>query len=231
MKKLSLLLLCILTADVSRAATVSWGAAIDTGIIDVASLALPVGNVVRIGYFGSFSGALITANATTNAGLSILDSDFHQFAQSTIGTGTANTPATFSVNSTPSYASLSGFTPNTQIYFWAFKSSNTSSIANVLATASETAIAYVPFANNSSWQFPASDIAAAKSIDLTQLSNANTVVLAGNYKASNTASLTGIFGATNHALQLATVVPEPSVITFSIIGFFGAAQMRRRKRK
>lgn len=231
MKKLSLLFLFIFTANVSCAATVSWGAAIDTGVIDVASSALPVGNVIRIGYFGTFSGALITANSTTNAGLSILDGDFHQFAQSTIGTGTANTPATFSVNSTPSYATLPGFTPNTQIYFWAFKSSNTSSIANVLATATETAIAYVPFANNSAWQFPASDIAAAKSIDLTQLSNANTVVLAGNYKAGNTASLTGIFGSTNHALQLASVVPEPSVITFSIIGILGAAQMRCRKRK
>ncbi len=231
MKKLLFLLLSILTADVSRAATVSWGAQQDTGVIDVASAAMPVGQVIRIGYFGTLSGAAITANSTTNAGLGILEGDFHQFAQSTIGTGTFNTPATFAVNSTPSYASLPGFAPNTQIYFWAFKSSNTSSIANVLATATETAIAYVPFANNSAWQFPASDIAAAKTIDLAQFSNPNTVVLAGNYKAGNTASLTGILGSPNHALQLATVVPEPSIITFSIIGFFGAAQMRRRKRK
>jgi hypothetical protein len=221
---------CVLiNSTTSSAATVAWGAAIDTGIIDTGSAALAQGNYVRIGYFGTLTNAQIQADATTPAGITALNADFHEFANTTIGTNTS-AAGSFSINSSPTYASLSGFTPSSQMYFWALDSTNHTSLSNALSTVTQTAIAYVPLANNSNWQFPATDIAATKSPDIKDLSNANAVFLAGSYVSGTTASLTPIFSSPNHALQLATVgaAPEPSRIMYFGIALLGLIWRRRR---
>lgn len=232
MKKFPLILLGFFAAGASHAATVVWGATSHTGLIDASAATLSLGNFVRIGYFGTLSDALVQLDAQTSAGIALLNSDFHEFANTTIGTNTGNTPATFSKSSNPLYSTLttpSAFVPSSQIYFWALKSTNNSSLANALSTVTQTAIAYVPFANLATWRFPGDDISST-TIDLENLSNANRQVLAGNYVSGDSASLTPIFGAGNHALQLATVVPEPSTIVLGAIAALGAAGLRRRKR-
>ncbi len=233
MKKCLLILSSVFTMAASQAATVGWNATIDTGLIDNTAAALTVGNYVRIGYFATFTDSQVIANSTTTAGLSALNLDFKEFANTTIGTGTVGTPATFAISSTPSYGSLPGFTPNSQIYFWALKSTNVTSLSTALATATATAIAYLPFAVDSDWQFPASDISTAKSLDIKDLSSGSSVFLAGSYIAGSSASLTGIFGPTNHAVQLAAVssVPEPSSVALCAMAVFSTVSVRRRQRK
>jgi hypothetical protein len=225
------LAVALLSSGRAYSATVAWGDTIDTGIIDSSGAALPVGNYVRIGYFGTLTNSQIQANAQTPAGIAALNADFHQFAISTIGTNTGGTAGLFSSSDSPTYASLSGFTPSSQIYFWALEATNNSSITTALSTATQTAIAYVPFANNSNWQFPASDIAASKTIDLAELSNANAVILAGLYKSATSASLTPALGSPNHALQLSTITaaPEPSKMLLILAGS-GLVMVRRRRR-
>ena len=235
MRKFSLTLLATLAAAVSHAATVNWGASIDTGIIDSSNLAVTQGNLVRIGYFGSLTNAQVTANAQTQTGLSLLNADFKLFAQATLGEGT-DLDASFSKSSSPPYSSLPGFLPASQIYFWATKSSNTSTAANALASVTQTAIAYVPVASNSSWMFPATDVSPAPLIDISSLSNPNAVFLAGSYKSVSSAALNDIFDTPNSALKLANVenvapIPEPSTLAFGVLAAWVAAGSRRRYRK
>ena len=234
MKKIPLILFGIFTGVVSHAATVNWSAAIDTGIIDTSAAALTAGNFVRIGYFGTLTDAQVQSNALTLSGISTLNSDFHEFANTTIGTGFGGNAAGFNKASSPLYSSLSGFVPSSQIYFWALKSTNNSSLANAVSSVTQTAIADVPFASDANWRFPASDAAPAVTFDLTELSNANRQVQAGTYVSGNSASLTGIYGTPNHALQLATVtsVPEPSVLALGgVAGLSLLASRKRRQRK
>ena len=230
MKILPLIVICIANVTACHAASVSWGAAIDTGIIDASGAALTTSNVVRIGYFGTLTNSQVQANALTPSGITALNSDWHQFAQSTIGTNTF-APGSFSESSSPLYSSLSGFTPSSQIYFWALKSSDP--VNNPLTTVTQTAIGYVPFANLPSWRFPASDVSPGVSIDVSQLSNANSVFLAGSYVSASSPSLTSTFGSVNHAVQLANVsaVPEPSTFAIGLIAAFAAAGSRNRRSK
>jgi MYXO-CTERM domain-containing protein len=109
------------------------------------------------------------------------------------------------------------------------KSTNNSSLANALSSTTATAIAYVPFASLSAWQFPATDVSPASTISVSDLINASSQFLAGTYP-SNVSSLNATFGSTNHALQLAVVVPEPSTITLGALAVLAAAGLRRRKR-
>lgn len=230
MKKFTFLLLGMLTAVVTHAATVNWSAAIDTGLIDSSGAALAQGNYVRIGYFGTLNNAQVASNALTVSGVSTLDGDFHQFASTTVGFNTGQS-ASFQIGSSPLYLSLSGFVPNSQIYFWALKSTNNTSVATAVSTVTQTAIGEVPFANLAAWQFPASDVATAKTIDLSDLGNANRQIQAGTYVPGSSASLTPIFGSANHALQLATVVPEPSVLAFTALAALALVGSRRRRQE
>ena len=238
MARVSPFIFGIFAAAVSHAATVNWNAATNTGLIDNGGAALGAGNLVRIGYFDSALGATptllnaaITTNALTQSGISILNANFHEFANTTIGTGFGGNAGGFNRASTPLYSSLPGFLPNSQIYFWAFKSSN---LSDPLNTVTQTAIAYVPFASNSQWQFPATDFSPPSvSIGLANLSDPNSLFQAGSYMSGSSASLTPPFPANNHAVKLATVtpVPEPSTLTFFAMATLGAAARRRRKRK
>lgn len=228
--KLALLIASIAFLNAhANAATVAWGDTINTAIIDTSGALLTQGNYVRIGYFGSLSNSQIQANALTTAGIALLNADFHEFARSTIGANTG-TDGLFSSSNTPTYASLSGFSPSSQIYFWALDATDNSTLSSALSTVTQTAIGYVPLANNSEWQFPASDIATGKTIDLADLANANRVVLAGTYVSANSPSVTPILGTPNHALQLSSVsaVPEPSRIVF--LGLSGLGLIWRRRR-
>jgi len=224
MKRSALTLLGAFTGAISHAAAVNWGAAIDTGLLDTSAAALATGNTVRIGYFQTFTDAQITANALTPGGINLLNADFKQFGSSTIGVGTSSA-GSFSEASSPFYSSLPGFSPSSQIYFWALKSNN---LNDPLNTVIQTAIAYVPFADISSWRFPASDSSPPLTIDLNDLSNSNAKVLAGSYISSDSAALTPVFGNPNRALKLSNV-PEPSTLGLAIFGAFCFLSARPRR--
>jgi len=233
MKRLLLVICGIVFATVSHAATVNWSAlpngGANAGLVDDTAAALATGNFLRIGYFTGLTASQISSNALTLSGISTLDSNFHQFDSTTVGLGSENFAGTFNKASSPSYASLPGFTPSSQIYFWALKATNNNSLSLALGSTTATAIAYVPFANLSSWQFPATDGSPATTISVSDLIDANAQFLAGTFPG-NVPSLNSPFGATNHALQLATVVPEPSILTFCALAALTAAGSRRRKR-
>ncbi|WP_395749804.1 PEP-CTERM sorting domain-containing protein [Prosthecobacter sp.] len=232
MKKIALFIAFLSLSGISHAATVAWNTqSADTGLIDASAAALSVGNYVRIGYFATLTDSQIAADATTLAGIALLNADFKEFAHTTVGTGIPIAGA-FDVSSNPTYSSLPGFSPNSQVYFWALDSTNNTSLANALTTVTQTAIGYVPFANDANWRFPASDVASATTIDLSSLSNANRQIIAGTYVPTSSASLTSAgFNSTNHALQLATVsaAPEPSKILLILAGS-GLMLVRRRRR-
>jgi MYXO-CTERM domain-containing protein len=237
MKKFSFILVAMLTAMGAHGATVNWSATIDTGLIGSGAAALAAGNFIRIGYFGTLTDAQVTSNALTLAGISVDNADFHEFANSTVGTGFGGLAGGFNVATSKLYASIPGFDTSTQhqIYFWALKATDNSSLATALATTTQTAIGYVPSANLATWKFPSAGPPDTNvtNIDLTDLSNANRQILAGTYVAGTSASLTPNFGSPNHALQLADVssVPEPSTLTFGALAALVAAGSRRRRRE
>ena len=233
MKRLLLIIFGIVFATVSHAATVNWSAlpngGANAGLVDNTAAALAAGNFLRIGYFTGLTDSEISSNAQTLSGISTLNSNFHEFASTTVGSGSGNTAGTFNTASSPLYSSLSGFTPGSQIYFWALKSTNNSSLSLAVGSTTATAIAYVPFANLPSWQFPATDASPASTISVSDLINANAQFRAGTYP-SNVPSLNPTFGATNHALQLAVVaVPEPSAIALGAVAAMIVAGRRKRR--
>ena len=239
MKKLSLILCGFFCTAVADAATVNWGAAIDTGIITTTatgSAALPIGNYLLLGYFTGITDAQIQLAAQTSSGVNglLTGSNFVRFDFLTVGTGTG-AAGSFTKGSTLSYAANPSFVPGSQMAFIALNSTNLTSLAAAENSATQIGITYVRSSFNANWAFPASDIATAPNVDLTQLAPAdgNHVYDAGNYVPTSSASLTASgFPSTNKALQLQTVlVPEPSALTLLAFAAFGAAGFRRRNQK
>jgi len=236
MKKLSIAVSVMLSAVAAYGATVNWSATIDTGVIDTGGAALTAGNYIRIGYFGTLSDAQVATNALTLSGISTLNSDFHEFANSTIGAGFGGNAGGFNAASAKLYSSLPGFDTSTQhqIYFWALKATNNTTLANALSTTTQTAIGFIPKANLPGWQFPSATPTDTNvtSIEISEFANVNRLFQAGTFVAAGSPSLDGIFGASNHAVQLAAVapVPEPSVLAFLGMAAFATAAARRRKR-
>jgi hypothetical protein len=230
MKKLAFLLFGIFNAVVAHGASLNWGAQTTTGILDGTGAALALGNYVQVGYFGSLTNNQVSSLAAndTPAAINALAADFHVFDYTQIGNGTG-LAGTFAKASTHSYASLSGFVPGSQVYFWVLDSTNTSSLGNALSTVTQQAIGYVPSATLASWQFPASDASPASTIDVYDLANTSgAVMLAGTSVSSDSASLDSILGTGNTAVELAPV-PEPSSFLFGALTALASATIRRRR--
>lgn len=234
MKKLTLTFCAAFSAIAAHGATVNWGdTGQQTGFADSSTAALAVGNWIRIGYF-PISDALISAGLSTP---STLNTSFQEFGSIQIGTGTGGFAGTFQGTAVLNYVANPSFTgANQQIYIWALKATDNTSVSTALSTVTEQAIFYAPKATFTNWIFPATDGATAPTVDIGD-PKASGTYLAGSYVASN-AALTSIYNGagisgTIGAVQLQTVaaVPEPSTVAFGALAALAAAGVRRRRRE
>ena len=234
MKKLHFILVGVFTAGIAHCATVSWGTNASTGIITTVatgSVALQVGNWIQIGYFATLSNAQITTDASTRAGTALLAADFVTFSSGQVN-ATQGAGGLFLGNQTNT-----GFA-NQQIYLWALQSQVNTSLSTAEASVLQQAIAYVPRLTTptigAAWNFP-SDPGTPITIDAEALTTVGKQILAGTFipNANNASLAAAGFGASNNALQLATVtsVPEPSTLTFGALAALAAAGARRRRRE
>jgi len=221
MKRFILTISCALVLAVAQSATVNWGAAVDTGIVDsTGNNLLPTGDLIRLGYFTITDSQILALASPTASNLATLSSNWHSIADTTIGTGTFS-PGSFQVASTPN---LTAADFGHQIYIWALN-------ATTVSASTQQAIFYNPIANSGAWALPGSNLNST-SIDIggTTGPKSGGTYLAGSYQTTNAAAA-GVFGAGAGAVKLAAVpAPEPSTITLCAMAAVAMAGSRRRAR-
>lgn len=229
MKRLFFLSLFSALAVSANAATIVWSGAVDNGfaIAGGASL-LPVNSLVRLGYF-NIDDSLIQANAFN---IAYLNANFVQLDFDRIGgTEVVGLPGYFADREELNTGSTGLNIEGRQLVYWALLSSDNSSVAASIATATQTGIFY---STSADWKIPG-DIPdqpepGITNIDLTNLTGDGPTadllptarVVVGSY-TSNTA---GPFEARNFALA---AVPEPSTAIVALLG--GTALLLRRRRQ
>jgi hypothetical protein len=220
----------VAAASLQAAATVDFSAHTFNGVTDASGTALPVGDVVEIGWFNA-SDATLKGDAGNYTALSQL---FTLYATGHIGDGdVAGTAGYFADGVTASTGSLS--IGGDQIYMWIFNGSNP-------ATATQEGIFYFNKASSSHWAFPVDGPPAGNtSIDLADLTGALTgsgsnTLVAGNAPGGTPIAdvVIGSFGPASiatpfnaKAFELAAA-PEPATAGLAIFG--GLAVLLRRRR-
>jgi hypothetical protein len=185
---------------------------------------LDVGNLVRVGFF-ALSDSQIVANQTN---YSFLLANFREFDNGVIGAGVGNTDGHFSGELTNNNASDVAFLAGKQVYIWTLFSTDISSEASAIASATQHSILYLPFANDADWSFP-DDLTPGRAPSLRDL----TVGGLGDSLSSDSRVLVGSFGPGTSAVsgkpnfQLAPI-PEPSTALLAGLGLLGLATRRRR---
>ena len=207
----------------SRGASIVWGASIDNGISLANGTNLPVGNLVRVGTFDITDG-VIAANA---GNISFLNSHFVEFGNARIGDGIPGNPAehfskTSNADSGPGGLNIQG----SQIYIWAFASTDNSTFATSIATAFQLGIFYMDKAVDVDWTVPIEDqIPNSTLVDLTDLATGSVLVNGAHVVVGSFPDGTSdATGAPNFGLA----VPEPSTAT-AVIASIGLLALRRRR--
>ncbi len=214
----------------SPAASIVWNAASDAGVAMPNGSMVTIGNLVRLGWF-DVSDTAIQQNALN---LTYLDSHFHQLDFDRIGGPEVNNSPGYwaesaDVDTRPSVSAVAGM----QMMLWAFASSNNTSLAQSLATATHQGIFYFDKTQNNRWATPGdpeSGLPSQTSIDLGDLSGqgaSNSMLLSGArvLVGSFPTPSGGALNAPNFALA---AVPEPSVALMAILGGVTLLQRRRR---
>lgn len=220
-------IVCVASARVYAAASIQL-AADDTTYFGLANgNALPAGSAVYMGQF-SISDAAISAlapgNTLTPASYAALVSAFIPLTvtpRNTIGTGALGDAGAI----TASYVGTNTTFQGGPIYLMVVNTSTT-------AGATQAGV----FRGDSAWTYPANMASGAIQIDTD---NALTSPLIGTYAASLNAAAKGYtydadsgnsFG-TISAIQLDTIVPEPSTYVLVGTGLLGLLGLRRRNSK
>jgi hypothetical protein len=207
-------------------AVVEWGASITNGFSVADGSNLPDNSFLRVGFFDITDG-IIAQNAGNTP---FLDSHFIEFGNARIGDNLGDINGHFSKSSQADTGSTGLNLAGRQIYLWAFASTDNSSPAASLLTATQQGIYYVDLASDPDWAFPVQDpVPQNTTIDLSDLTlpgNAGVLspaahVVVGNFPVG--------VSSTTGAPDFGLVVPEPASALLAFVGA-NALLIRRRRR-
>lgn len=234
-KKTLSAILVFAVPSLGTAATVTWGAAADSGFIFDSNSLLESGNFVRLGYFNA---GVTLANIQANQlNLSYLESNFNQVDIARIGFFDGNnlnaighTADSFSADTRPT--GLSAALGGKQLAMWVLRSTNTTSLNLALSSLTHQAIFW---AQTPTWNIPTDGEGAPlqTSIDLADLhlpNNTNSLsstarIAVGTFPSLTT--VTSVLGTSNHMAM--AIVPEPTSAFLIAIGAAGLITRRRRQ--
>lgn len=216
----------LVVSTVCNAASIAWSATQDNGLGRVGPVAdLPMGNLIRLGTFNTLTDSQILTNFNIG-NIAALESDFTQGDTAIIGEGTG-VASLFAKNSSVNTATLG--LVGKQIYFWAYASSDNSTVTNSKNTAFQMGIFYADKSLLGSWAFPVqTPVPGSTSIDLSDLTNpAGTALVAAAHVVVGSFP-SGTSSATSSPnFGLAPVVPEPAAGLLLMLGLAGLAARRR----
>jgi len=210
----------------SLGAIVEWGAAITNGLSVAGGASLPDNSFLRVGSF-DIADAVIAQNVGNTP---FLDSHFVEFGHARIGDNLGDINGHFASTSQNDSGSTGLNLAGRQIYLWAFSSTDNSSPAASLLTATQQGVFYIDIASDPDWAFPVEDpVPQNTTIDLSDLTLANNPaalrpgahVVIGDFPVG--------ISSTTGAPDFALAVPEPSS---ALVAFAGATAflIRRRRR-
>ncbi len=175
----------LLSSSATQAATVNWSAGIDHGFSLEGGTQLPAGSLVRLGYFRDPTSGVQLSDTQIQAlagNPALLNANFVEAANTTIGSGVSGMPSHFTAVSGVDTAALG--IVGKQAYLWVLNAAS-------LVGASQQAILYWDTANATNpdgtplrpslrWVFPAQvPIPGTTSIDLTDLTIGSTALGTG----------------------------------------------------
>jgi hypothetical protein len=196
----------------SYGAVITWGAGTDNGFSEQNGTELAIGQVVRIGTFTfgttqAQTDALIQQNAGSAAGITTLNNNFVSLGFARIG-DVFGVPSNFRGATSSNTSAVQG----KQLYIWALRSTNSTTEATAVSTATQIGIVYFPLSLDSDWAVP-NEVPIPDNthvIDLTDLTDSAGTSLVAGAKVVVGSFPTGFsnFGdAPNFGLA---IVPEPS---------------------
>lgn len=208
-------------------AVVEWGAGVSNGFSVASGANLPDNSLVRVGSFDIADG-VIAQNAFN---IPFLNSHFTQFGLAHIGDNVGDINGHFASTSQNDSGSTGLNLAGRQIYIWAFASTDNSTPAASILTATQQGIFYIDLANDPDWAFPVQDPVPQNTTidlsDLTQLANPGALrngahVVIGNFPGGTS--------TTTNAPNFALAVPEPASLGLAFAGAT-AILIRRRRTK
>ena len=187
-KLLSLLALWIATAIPVDAATINWSASTSNGLSLADGSELPVGSLVRLGWFrnpGTGIQLTDTEIQSMAGSVSALEAAFQQAATTTIGSGfTGSVAGHFSASSAVDTGASGLALEGKQMYLWVQNAATAGSanqqsilywdITNTVANPDST-----PDKPGTRWVFPVQDPPGTTTIELTDLTSGSSPLAAG----------------------------------------------------
>jgi hypothetical protein len=202
------------------AASIMWSATVTNGFSLASGAELPAGNLARLGVF-SLSDSQITAAASAGE-ISLLNGSFLEVGSARIGDALGGTDGHFAAN-----ADFANTTPNRQLYFWIFFSTDNSSNSASISSAMQIGVFKMDMAINPNWAIPVDPGMAT--LDISDLADASTSsTLRAGAKILYGSFPTGTSTATNYSnFGLAPPIPEPG--TFGLLALATAGFLTRRR--